>query len=131
MLDLRRKQAYDCFCHVYLRCTSGLQNEDSSCPSGRGYHPGRLSVEGTRSARERCKARGSAGRETEVRSVSIRDLEQASLKLIVSKPAPAAGVLWSRHGTTESYGEVPMARHGRVLREEGRGVLQQLGKGAG
>src|SRR5690606_41582604 len=60
--------AYDWLCHVYLRCNSSLRNEDRYRASGWSDKPSRIPVEGTRSARERCKARGSVGRETEVRS---------------------------------------------------------------
>src|SRR5690606_37654115 len=117
--------------HVYLRCNSSLRNEDRYRASGWSDKPSRIPVEGTRSARERCKARGSVGRETEVRSVSIRDLEQASRKLIVSKPAPVAGALSSRHVVTDSNAKVRMGTQVQLSHEDFPDALKDLVKALG
>jgi len=51
--------------------------------------------------------------------------------LIVSKPAPVAGFLWSRHGITDSYGKVRMATQDQLFHEDFRDALKHLVKALG
>jgi len=50
---------------------------------------------------------------------------------MVSKPAPVAGFLWSRHGITDSYGKVRMATQDQLFHEDFRDALKHLVKALG